>query len=62
VGWVEQVLGANPKTANEMLKMFVRGRELTQVLLKFIETAEVRFACAMANVFDEDGTARGTLH
>jgi hypothetical protein len=54
--------GGSPKSADEMLKCFVTGRELTKVLLKLIETAEIRFASAMANVFDEDGTMRGTVH
>jgi hypothetical protein len=50
------------RTADEMLKMFVRGRERTEALLKLIECAEIRFASSMASVFREDGSVRGLVH
>jgi hypothetical protein len=50
------------KTADQMLKMFVEGRELTEVLLKLITSAEFRFASTMASVFREDGSIRGVVH
>ncbi len=52
----------NAKSADEMLRTFVKGREMAQALVKVIEAAETRFAVAMANVVDQDGTVRGTVH
>jgi hypothetical protein len=48
------------ETADEMLKMFVRGRERTEALLKLIKSAELRFASSM--VFNENDSVRGAVH
>lgn len=44
--------------ADEMLKWLTDGREAAAELLDMIEQAEARFAIAMANVYNEDGSRK----
>jgi hypothetical protein len=52
----------NAKSADEILRKFVKGREVAQVLVKPLKQRETSFAVPMANVVDQDGTVRGTVH
>jgi hypothetical protein len=50
--------GADRQSDDEIFKALMDGREAADELADMIKQAETRFACAMANVYNEDGSPR----
>jgi hypothetical protein len=55
---VENVREAGNETNDGMLKWLMDGREAADELADMLKQAETRFAVAMANVYNEDGSPR----